>query len=110
MDLNIKKKWIKSTPITSEIRLYKEGEVPSDLKGRGVWGMYGEERLFCPFGGNGTHLVDSDWQCKNCGRKWYYNDLVKNCNSHCPTCGLWIGLKGLKFNGKQKNLEEFNIK
>jgi len=88
--------------------LYHKEDIPEDMKHRGIWCQFGQERLFSTFnGGNMEHLVNSDWQCKNCHFRWYYKDVRDNMNAHCPRCGLWIGLKGLKFNGKQKNLEEF---
>ena len=86
--------------------LYRQGEIPLDKLGRGMWGVYGRERLFSTFGGN-PQLLDSDWQCKKCGRKWYRNDIIKNYQAHCPNCGTWVGLKGLKFTLKQKGLEAF---
>jgi DNA-directed RNA polymerase subunit RPC12/RpoP len=98
--------WIKLKQPTSEYKLYRKGEVPEDLQGRGVWERFGGEVLFAPFGG-GAQAVDTDWQCKNCGRKWYRNDIIKNHQAHCPTCGAWVGLNGLKFKIKQKGLDEF---
>jgi DNA-directed RNA polymerase subunit RPC12/RpoP len=71
-----------------------------------MWDTFGNERLFVPFSGGG-HAVDTDWQCTNCGKKWYRKRIMKYHNAHCPVCGVWIGLKGLKFNGRQKGLEEF---
>ena len=87
--------------------LYRRDEIPEGMKGRGMWHWYGKERLFSTFSGDGNNAVNTDWECKDCGYKWYRNSIIKNHNAHCPRCGLWIGLKGLKFNGKQKNLEEF---
>ena len=86
--------------------LYKREEIPEDLRGRGVFVRFGGEVLFSPFGGN-TQVVGTDWTCQNCGSKWYYHDVIANYNAHCPRCGKWVGIKGLKFNGVQKHIEEF---
>ena len=101
------------TPLSQNIRnrLYRKGEVPEELKGRGVWQKFGNEMLFVPFGRDPndreSHLIGADWRCKYCGTLWYYKKVIEDYNAHCPRCGKWMGLKGLKFNGVQKGIKEF---
>lgn len=85
-------------------KLYREGEVPSSVKGRGVWQWFGDEYLFSPFGPPNT--VDTrDWECE-CGFKWYLSEIKTIFKSHCPKCGRWIGLR-MKFKHKQRKLDDF---
>jgi len=83
--------------------LYKKEDIPKGLEGKGTFEWYGSEYLFSPFGGNSI-AINTDWTCKNCGKEWYYNDIIKHYDSHCPMCGRWIGLNGLKFKQKQNSL------
>jgi len=72
--------------------LYKEGEVPPRVVGRGMWRKFGNEVLFSPFTGGGR-LIGLDWECSVCGCKWYKNELKKIYDCKCPVCKTEISFK-----------------
>lgn len=82
--------------MTSDInKLYREGNVPEDLKGRGIWERFANEILFSPFNGPGRLIYPTDWKCEYCKGKWYINKVIEN-EYHCPWCGQWAGLLEVK--------------
>ncbi len=74
-----------------EHKLYREGEVPKELRGKGIWRKYGNELLFSPFNGTSELVNPTDWTCEYCKQPWYKNQVIKN-EYHCPRCGRWAGL------------------
>ena len=79
--------------MSDKFKLYRIGEVPADLKGRGVWLKFGNEMLFSPFDSPAKvdHFPEFDWTCEYCKQPWYKSQVIKN-EYHCPRCGKWAGL------------------
>lgn len=68
--------------------LYRKGEVPEELEGRGMWVRYGKETLFRPFGPP-TQVMD--WKCEKCGYETLKCFIMGDCNYFCPSCNEWAG-------------------